>query len=39
MDLTITFPGGLRVNADFGAYTVATDQPAHSGGEGSAPAN
>ena len=37
MDLTITFPGGLRVNAEFGPFTVQTDQPAHSGGEGSAP--
>ena len=37
MDLTITFPGALRVDAQFGAFTVPTDQPAHSGGEGSAP--
>jgi ribosomal protein S12 methylthiotransferase accessory factor len=38
MDMTVTFPGGARVDAQFGPYTVKTDQPAHAGGEGSAPA-
>ena len=27
MDMVIDFPGGLRVDAHFGPYTVATDQP------------
>ena len=27
MDMIIDFPGGLRVDANFGPYTVATDQP------------
>ena len=38
MDMTVTFPGGARVDAQFGAHTIQTDQPAHAGGEGSAPA-
>ena len=38
MDMIISFPGGARVNADFGGYTVQTDQPPQGGGEGSAPA-
>ena len=37
MELTIDFPGGARVDAHFGLYTVHTDQPPHGGGEGSAP--
>jgi putative redox protein len=37
MELTIDFPGGSRVDAHFGPYTVKTDQPAAGGGEGSAP--
>ena len=38
MDMTITFPGGARVDAEFGPYTIPTDQPPQGGGEGSAPA-
>ncbi len=38
MDMTVSFPGGARVDAQFGPYVVKTDQPAHAGGEGSAPA-
>ncbi len=38
MDMTISFPGGVRVDAEFGPYTVRTDQPPQGGGEGSAPA-
>jgi putative redox protein len=38
MDMTITFPGGARVDAQFGSFTIPTDQPAHAGGDGSAPA-
>jgi putative redox protein len=37
MELTIDFPGGARVDAHFGPYTVQTDQPPMGGGEGSAP--
>ena len=36
--MTISFPGGARVDAEFGAYSVRTDQPAQGGGDGSAPA-
>lgn len=35
--MLIDFPGGARVDAHFGPYTVATDQPSAGGGEGSAP--
>jgi ribosomal protein S12 methylthiotransferase accessory factor len=38
MEMTISFPGGARVDAKFGPHTVRTDQPAHAGGEDSAPA-
>ncbi len=37
MDMTISFPGGARVDAQFGPYTLRTDQPPMGGGEGSAP--
>jgi putative redox protein len=37
MELTIDFPGGARVDARFGAFTVSTDQPPSAGGESSAP--
>ncbi len=37
MDITITFPGGKRVDATFGGHVVRTDQPPAAGGEGSAP--
>ncbi|GAB4503966.1 MAG: OsmC family protein [Anaerolineales bacterium] len=37
MEMMIDFPGGARVDAHFGPYTVATDQPPAGGGEGSAP--
>lgn len=35
--MVIDFPGGARVDAHFGPYTVKTDQPVQGGGEGSAP--
>ncbi len=38
MEMKITFPGGKRVDAGFGPYTVKTDQPVMGGGDGSAPA-
>jgi putative redox protein len=37
MEMVISFPGGARVDASFGPYTVQTDQPPQGGGEGSAP--
>jgi len=37
MEMIINFPGGARVDAHFGPYTVNTDQPPMGGGEGSAP--
>lgn len=37
MEMIIDFPGGARVDAHFGPYTVNTDQPPAGGGEGSAP--
>jgi len=37
MEMIIDFPGGARVAAHFGPYTIYTDQPPQGGGEGSAP--
>jgi len=37
MEMVISFPGGARVDAEFGSFTVRTDQPPQGGGEGSAP--
>lgn len=37
MEMNITFPGGAKVNAEFGNRIIATDQPLESGGDGSAP--
>jgi putative redox protein len=37
MDMMIDFPGGARVDAHFGPFTVSTDQPPQGGGENSAP--
>lgn len=36
MEMIIDFPGGARVDAHFGPFTVKTDQPPSGGGEGSA---
>lgn len=36
MEMIIDFPGGAKVDAHFGPYTVSTDQPPP-GGEASAP--
>ena len=38
MDMEVYFPGGKRVYADYGGFTIETDQPARGGGDGSAPA-
>ena len=35
--MTVSFPGGNRVNASFDKFEIATDQCVDSGGEGSAP--
>jgi ribosomal protein S12 methylthiotransferase accessory factor len=37
MEMVIDFPGGAKVDAHFGSYTVPTDQPVRSGGDGTAP--
>jgi putative redox protein len=37
MEMLIDFPGGDRVDAHFGPYTVMTDQPGPHGEPGSAP--
>jgi len=35
--MTVTFPGSKRVDAEYGGFTIKTDQPPQGGGEGSAP--
>lgn len=37
MEMEMTFPGGARVDANFGGFSVRTDQPIQGGGQGSAP--
>ena len=37
MDITVDFPGGARVDAHFGSFTVHTDQPYNYGGDNTAP--
>jgi ribosomal protein S12 methylthiotransferase accessory factor len=37
-EIKVTFPGGLKVNADYKGMVIATDQPVYAGGEGTAPA-
>ncbi len=37
MELTITFPGNKKVNAEVEGMTIATDQPVRQGGDGTAP--
>ncbi len=37
MEMEITFPGGARVDANFGDFNIQTDQPVQGGGDGSAP--
>jgi putative redox protein len=38
MEMKVSFPGNLRVDAEFGAFTVQTDQPGTAGGDDTAPA-
>jgi putative redox protein len=35
--LTVRFPGGKRVDAEYNGFTIRTDQSRQEGGEGSAP--
>jgi ribosomal protein S12 methylthiotransferase accessory factor len=35
--MIVRFPGGKRVDAEYGGFVVKTDQPPQAGGEGSAP--
>ncbi len=37
-EITVTFPGGKRVDAELSGRVIATDQPREGGGEDSAPA-
>jgi putative redox protein len=37
MEIIVTLPGGKRVDAQVGEFTVRTDQPVERGGGGSAP--
>lgn len=37
-EMRVTFPGGKRVDAEYKGFTIKTDQPVYSGGDGSAPA-
>jgi putative redox protein len=36
-EMTITLPGGMRVDAEMGDHVIRTDQSVADGGEGSAP--
>ena len=38
MEMVIDFPGGARVDAHFGSFTIETDQPRQASGDDSAPA-
>jgi len=38
MDMEVYFPGNKKVYARYKGFTIETDQPAHSGGDDSAPA-
>lgn len=37
MDIIVSLPGGKRVDAQIGRFTIHTDQPPEQGGEGGAP--
>jgi ribosomal protein S12 methylthiotransferase accessory factor len=36
-EIKVTFPGGLRVDAEYKGRLIHTDQPVYQGGEGTAP--
>jgi len=37
-EIKVTFPGGLRVDAEYKGFVIKTDQPVKHGGDGTAPA-
>ena len=37
-EIKVTFPGGLRVDAEYKGFVIKTDQPVYQGGEGTAAA-
>jgi putative redox protein len=37
-EMKVTFPGGMRVDAEYKGRVIQTDQPVYQGGEGTAPA-
>lgn len=37
MEMIVSFPGGLKVDASYKGFTIHTDQPVKDGGEGTAP--
>lgn len=37
MEMEVTFPGGVQVDASFGGFVVETDQPPQGGGRAGAP--
>lgn len=37
-EIRVSFPGGLRVDAEYKGFLINTDQPIYSGGEETAPA-
>ena len=37
VDMTVRFPGGKKVEAEYKGYGILTDQPEVAGGEGAAP--
>lgn len=36
-EMTVSFPGGKRVNASYGGFVIATDQSEKNGGDATAP--
>jgi ribosomal protein S12 methylthiotransferase accessory factor len=37
-EMKVTFPGGMRVDAEYKDFSIKTDQPVYQGGQGSEPA-
>ena len=37
-EIKVSFPGGMRVDAEYKGFVIKTDQPVYAGGDGSAPA-
>ena len=37
-EMKVSFPGGLRVDAEYKGFVIKTDQPVYAGGDGSTPA-